>query len=126
MWVLGPLRKPPWRRTPLASHSCFLAGVKGSQLHHVASNKAITSGFTKAYEAIFKKGGLTLEAAANKILLPGHSGPHSIAYKQYVLDKLQAAIKGLNGREEIKKAIQTALGEIKKELKKNPDLIRMK
>ena len=39
------------------------------QIHHIATDKAIKSGFTKEFKAIFEKAGLSLQDAANKMFL---------------------------------------------------------
>lgn len=103
-WAIGPLFKK-----------------KNGQNHHVASNKAIKSGFTKRYEKIFKKAGMTLEDPANKIFLEGHAGGHTKKYKKYVLRYLQDSTRGHKGTA-YKEALINALNELKEELIKNPKL----
>jgi hypothetical protein len=93
--------------------------IKAGELHHIASNKAINSGFTKEYQEIFNKAGMRLDDAANKIFLEGHSGGHTIKYKQYVLDYLKGSTEGLSG-DAYKKALQGSLDDLGKQLKKNP------
>ena len=94
--------------------------VKGEN-HHIASDKSIKSGFTKAYEAIFKKAGMSLQDEANIIFLDGHSGAHTKSYKQYVLEYLTAATEGLTGKE-YKEALVKALDDLKAQLKENPKM----
>ena len=96
-----------------------------SQIHHIATNKSIASGWTAQYAQVFSKAGMTLDDAANKMVLTGHSGPHTEAYKQYVLTTLQNAVEGLSGAD-YKRALLEALDGLKKELAENPDLIRRK
>jgi len=91
-----------------------------SELHHIASDKAIKSGFTEAYEAIFKEAGMTLKDPTNIVDLVGHSGGHTVAYKQYVLDYLKRATSGLTSMESKNAALKSALNELKEQLLKNP------
>lgn len=97
-------------------------GVAG-QIHHIATDKAIKSGFTKQFEEIFAKAGTSLQNAANKLFLEGHAGRHSPKYHQYVIDRLKTATEGLTGSE-YGKALTGTLEGIAKELKKNPDLVK--
>ena len=91
------------------------------ELHHIASNKAIKSGFTDAFKKIFDKAGMKLSDAANKVFLEGHKGGHTKAYKEFVLGYLEKATKGLEGTK-AKEALTNALGELKDILKSNPRL----
>lgn len=49
------------------------------------------------------------------------SGAHTKVYKQYVLDYLESATKGLNG-DKAKEALTEALEELKKQLIENPKM----
>ena len=66
-------------------------------LHHLATNKNFKQGlqWSKKFEPIFKKAGYELDDALNKVFVPGHKGPHSEEYHQYIYDKLTTALKGL-------------------------------
>ena len=99
----------------------FGSAVRYAQLHHIASNKATKSGFTKAYEKIFKKAGMCLEDPANKVLLEGHNGGHTVAYKQHVLRQLTEATDGLSGKA-YKDALQAALDDLRRQLLNDPRL----
>jgi RHS repeat-associated protein len=105
-----------------AAGGILLASLK-VPIHHIATNKAFKSGFTRQFEQIFKRAGITLEDAANKVPLPGHTGPHARAYHEYVLARLRTATDGLRGAE-YGAAVRTTLAELKTELLRNPDLIR--
>lgn len=94
--------------------------VKG-EWHHIASDKSIKSGFTEAYKKIFDKAGMTLDDEANIVFLEGHSGAHTNAYKQYVLDTLLAATEGLSGSA-YKEALLYALEDLRQQLLENPRL----
>jgi hypothetical protein len=91
------------------------------EIHHIASNKAIKSGFTDAFKKIFDKAGMKLSDAANKVFLEGHKGGHTKKYKEFVLNYLEKATKGLEGTK-AKEALTNALGELKEILKSNPKL----
>lgn len=71
-------------------------------IHHLATNKndrSILSGgpWTPRFRELFRKAGLGLEDAANKIRIPGHHGPHPEAYHQAVYRRLVEATEGLSG-----------------------------
>lgn len=92
--------------------------VKG-EIHHIASDKAIKSGYTEQFETIFNNAGMTLDDAANKVFLENHSGGHTVKYKEYVLDKLENATRGLSG-DDANKALNHVLNDLKTELTNNP------
>jgi hypothetical protein len=46
---------------------------------------------------MFKKAGMNLDDAANKVAIHGHHGPHPEAYHQEVFRRLEHATKGLSG-----------------------------
>jgi hypothetical protein len=88
-------------------------------LHHLATDKNRVSTlrggpWTPRFEALFKKAGLTLDDAANKVNIPGHSGPHPEAYHREVYDRLVRATRGLGG-EPYKKALLNELMAIRDE-----------
>ncbi len=95
----------------------------GAQLHHIATNKSIQSGFTAQFERLFGKAGMSLNDAANKVLLEGHKGRHAAQYHQYVLDRLTAATEGLSGAN-YSRALREELGALRQDLLRNPDLVR--
>jgi hypothetical protein len=93
------------------------------QLHHIATDKAIKSGFTKQFERIIGKAGLSLQDPANKVFLQGHAGRHAPAYHRHIPDRLNAATEGLSGPA-YRQALETELGVLRQELLWNPDLVR--
>ncbi len=99
------------------------ADAAKAQNHHIATGKAIVSGYTKQFTEILEKAGMSLQDPANRILLEGHSGRHAEQYRNYILQRLKGGTKGLSG-EKYRKALETTLGELKDELLKNPDMIR--
>jgi RHS repeat-associated protein len=50
-------------------------GSQKPEIHHIATDKGIKSGWTARFTAIFAKAGMTLQDAANKVAVPGHYGP---------------------------------------------------
>jgi RHS repeat-associated protein len=74
-----------------------------AELHHLATNKnwisTLRGGpWSPRFQAIFEKAGMTLEDAANIVSIPGHFGPHSEEYHQYIFKRLTAAVEGLEGQ----------------------------
>jgi hypothetical protein len=74
----------------------------GRPVHHIATNKNSDSPvrggpWTPKFEDMFKKAGMTLDDAANKVSIPGHKGPHPEAYHEEVFERLTKATKGLSG-----------------------------
>ncbi|WP_447971504.1 AHH domain-containing protein [Nitrospira sp. M1] len=51
--------------------------------------------WTPKFEPIFKKAGIDLDDAINKVAVPGHKGPHPEEYHSYVYDELSSATSGL-------------------------------
>lgn len=98
------------------------AAARG-QIHHIATDKAIKSGFTEKFQQIFERAGKSLQDPANKVFLEGHAGRHSPAYHQYVLDRLQNATRGLSG-DAYTRALEGELRVLRGELLTNPDLVR--
>jgi RHS repeat-associated protein len=94
-----------------------------SQLHHIATDKAIKSGFTELFERIFARAGLSMQNVANKIPLPGHAGRHAPAYHQWVLNRLTGATSGLRGVQ-YRQALLDELDAIAQDLARNPELVR--
>lgn len=71
-------------------------------LHHIATDKNVVSKlrggpWTPRFEAIFRRAGLSLKDAVNKVRVAGHSGPHPEAYHRAVFDRLLSATNGLRG-----------------------------
>jgi hypothetical protein len=90
-----------------------------SEIHHIATNKSKV--FTPVFKEIFDIAGMELNDAENLVRLPGHSGGHTLNYRQYVLRRLQAAIRGKTGRV-YTRALVSALRELRSELLQNPRL----
>lgn len=100
----------------------LLGSIVKTQIHHIATDKAIKSGFTEAFKRIFSRGGMSLQNAANKVALVGHAGRHSPVYHRYVLQRLEAATQGLSGVD-YTRALQLELDVLRSELIRNPKIV---
>jgi hypothetical protein len=100
-------------------------GKAGQQIHHIATDKSVVSGFTAVFEGIFAKAGMSLSAAENKMLMniANHLGRHSPKYHNYVLQRLRSALQGKKGAD-YAKALVTELADIGKEVRKNPRILK--
>jgi hypothetical protein len=71
-------------------------------IHHLATaknwiSKARGGPWSPKFSDIFKRAGMSLEDAANKVAVPGHRGPHPEAYHKAVFERVTAATEGLEG-----------------------------
>ena len=108
-------------------HQDAPVAVRG-QWHHVASDKARVSGWTERFLALFEAANMTLQDAANLLLHPEHgqapyAGPHGARYNQWVYQRLQTAVEGLDGPE-YAGAVKAELAAIKADLLANPALLK--
>ncbi len=89
----------------------------GYSWHHLATNKNFISAarggpWTPRFRAIFAMAGMTLEDAANKVYLLGHTGPHSEAYHREVFRRLRDAVKDCRTRSACRVALTRELNNI--------------
>jgi hypothetical protein len=117
------IRDPGPASFAIAAISVVPGGLGTKQMHHIASNKNVAGGFTAQFERLFAKAGRNLDHPSNLMELSGHSGRHSKLYHQYVLDKLTTATDGLEG-EDMVSALDNALNELRREIAKNPGIVR--
>jgi RHS repeat-associated protein len=64
-------------------------------VHHIATNKNYKRGMKwsqKYDDEVFGPAGLDLDHWANRVAVPGHKGPHSVEYHQYVKDFLKTKV----------------------------------
>jgi hypothetical protein len=104
-----------------------LSGVV-APVHHICTNKnwLRSPNWSVRFQKLFDMGGMTLEDAANKIPLLGHTNyPHSQDYHQWVYERLDRAIRGGTSQEEIRILIMNELSIIADELRLNPALLNM-
>ncbi|WP_425628493.1 AHH domain-containing protein [Vibrio neptunius] len=98
-----------------------LGGAKKAPVHHICTNKNCISTarggpWTPRFDEIFKKAGLDLDDAVNKVAIPGHKGPHPEAYHSYVHKELLSATRGLKANsDEYRNAVTGTLDRIKTE-----------
>jgi hypothetical protein len=99
--------------------------MASTQKHHIATNKNWLQGdrWSTRFKEVFDKGGLNLDDSINKVDLPGHQGPHSQGYHQWVYDRLNAAIRGLKTEAEIRAGLEAELGAIRAEIQANLALL---
>jgi len=96
--------------------------------HHIATNKNWIRDpqWSRKFQELFAQGGMTLEDVANIMELPAelHKGPHSQAYHQWVFERLQGAIAGLDDPTKIRARLEAELRAIAEELKAHPEWLR--
>ncbi|NOJ97051.1 AHH domain-containing protein [Corallococcus coralloides] len=90
-------------------------------VHHICTNKnpisAASGGpWTPRCEDVFRKAGMTLEDAANKVRLNGHEGPHPGQYHEKVVLRLERAVFRCRSTESCRSSLMTELAKISDEL----------
>jgi hypothetical protein len=87
------------------------------ELHHVASDKAIRSGWTAKFMDLFDKAGISLQDDANLVHVEGHTNAHGPDYHRVVYDRLNAAVAGKAAySQEYKDALKGALYALKQDI----------
>jgi RHS repeat-associated protein len=94
------------------------------QLHHIATDKSIKSGWTARFSALFERAGMSLQDKANKVFVVGHKGKHSVEYHEYVYDYLRNAVRGAADQAEYASALRQALGELRDQIQNNPGMLK--
>ncbi len=90
-------------------------------VHHICTNKNLISAasggpWTPLCEKIFKRAGMNLEDAANKVRLKGHEGPHPERYHKEVMDRLERAVERCRTTETCRAKLERELANIANEL----------
>ncbi|NTX53496.1 AHH domain-containing protein [Myxococcus sp. CA039A] len=98
-----------------------IPGDEVGPVHHICTNKnpiADTTGgpWTPRCEEVFKKAGMTLEDAANKVRLNGHEGPHPEFYHNEVLQRLTRSVARCRTAESCRASLMKELAKIADEL----------
>ncbi|MBZ4373656.1 AHH domain-containing protein [Corallococcus sp. AS-1-6] len=80
-----------------AMYSNGIPGDAEGPVHHICTNKNLVSTasggpWTPKCEDVFKKAGMGLEDAANKVRLKGHEGPHPELYHREVIRRLNRSV----------------------------------
>jgi len=89
------------------------------QIHHFATNKS--KKYTKHFKRIADKFKLNLNGSWNKEALP-HRGRHPYKYHEWVLTEMKDASKAAGKSK--KKFLKLFEENVKKEVRKNPELLR--
>ena len=116
------------RRTSARGGSTTSSRSRRAQRHHVASNKAVVSGYAALFAHLFARAGMTLRHEANILVHPDHgwgdyAGPHGAKYNRWVLGRLERAVEGLEG-DAYKRALCLELESIKQDLLRHPGLLK--
>ncbi|SEK38498.1 A nuclease family of the HNH/ENDO VII superfamily with conserved AHH [Stigmatella aurantiaca] len=119
----------PGATAAVAMHSSGTPGDTAGPVHHICTNKNLVSAatggpWTPLCERIFKKAGMTLEDAANKVQLTGHEGPHPELYHKKVVSRLQDAVSRCRTTEACRANLKEELAKIAEELTTPGSLLR--
>lgn len=95
--------------------------LSGYSWHHLATNKNSISDarggpWTKRFEVLFAKAGMSLEDAPNKIYLLGHAGPHPEQYHDEVFSRLRDAVSTCRTTHDCKVKLTRELSSIADEV----------
>ncbi|TSC25925.1 AHH domain-containing protein [Corallococcus sp. Z5C101001] len=96
-------------------------GDAGGPVHHICTSRnpispASGGPWTPECERIFKKAGMTLEDAANKVRLNGHEGPHPEFYHNQVMTRLERSVGRCRTTESCRASLLKELASIADEL----------
>jgi len=97
--------------------------------HHIATNKNWLRDpqWSKHFQELFAKGGMSLDDAANIMKLPPElhgGGSHAQGYHQWVYGELEKAIAGLKDPAQIRAVLEARLRAIAEELKTHPEWLK--
>ncbi|RKG97516.1 AHH domain-containing protein [Corallococcus carmarthensis] len=111
----------PGATAAVAMSSNGTPGDAEGPVHHICTNKnaisALNGGpWTPQCERIFKKAGMTLEDAANKVRLKGHEGPHPELYHRAVIRRLDRSVVRCRTTETCRASLMEELAKIANEL----------
>jgi hypothetical protein len=98
-----------------------IPGDAEGPVHHICTNKNTKSAasggpWTPRCEKVFKKAGMTLEDAANKVRLNGHEGPHPERYHKEVVERLERSVERCRTTETCRASLMKELARIANEL----------
>ncbi|WP_375755414.1 AHH domain-containing protein [Corallococcus exercitus] len=111
----------PGATAAVAMYSNGIPGDAEGPVHHICTNKNLVSAATGGpwspeCARIFKRAGMSLEDAANKVRLNGHEGPHPEFYHNQVVTRLQAAVRTCRTTETCRTQLLKELAKIANEL----------
>ncbi|NOK35243.1 AHH domain-containing protein [Corallococcus exercitus] len=104
-----------------AMYSNGIPGDPEGPVHHICTNKNLVSAatggpWTPQCERIFKKAGMSLDDAANKVRLNGHEGPHPKRYHAEVIRRLDRSVSRCRTTETCRASLMEELAKIAHEL----------
>jgi len=111
----------PGATAAVAMYSDNIPGDAEGPTHHICTNKNTRSAasggpWTPECERIFKKAGMSLEDAANKVRLKGHEGPHPELYHREVMQRLDRSVSRCRTIETCRANLTEELARIANEL----------
>ena len=111
----------PGATAAVAMYSNGIPGDAEGPTHHICTNKNTKSPasggpWTPRCERIFKKAGMSLEDAANKVRLNGHEGPHPERYHSEVIRRLDRSVARCRTTETCRANLMEELANIANEL----------
>jgi len=111
----------PGATAAVAMYSNGIPGDAEGPTHHICTNKNTKSPasggpWTPRCERIFKKAGMSLEDAANKVRLNGHEGPHPERYHKEVVERLERSVERCRTTETCRASLMKELARIANEL----------
>jgi hypothetical protein len=95
-----------------------------AQWHHISTvqnSKSPLRGvpWMPRYKKLFDKAGLSMENAANKVLIRGHQGPHPEEYHRIVFSRLSDAMEDCGNMVECREALKGVLKMLADEVSKS-------
>ncbi|QRN93562.1 AHH domain-containing protein [Archangium violaceum] len=101
---------------------------KKPEVHHIATvenEKSTLRGgpWTQRFKQIFDKAGMSMEDPANKVQLPGHTGPHPQAYHEEVYRRLERATASCQNTQQCRVALVDQLRRLARELTDKDSMI---
>ena len=111
----------PGATAAVAMYSNGIPGDAEGPVHHICTNKNTKSAasggpWTPRCEKVFKKAGMTLEDASNKMRLKGHEGPHPERYHKEVVERLERSVERCRTTETCRASLMKELARIANEL----------
>jgi RHS repeat-associated protein len=103
-----------------AARDRYLAGggkvTYKMEWHHIASDKALRSGWTAKFEALFERAGLDLNDRSNLVRLRDHGSNHGGDYHELVYDRLSKALSTATDQASARVALTAELKKLATEI----------
>uniref|UniRef100_UPI00196814B5 AHH domain-containing protein n=1 Tax=Myxococcus vastator TaxID=2709664 RepID=UPI00196814B5 len=89
--------------------------------HHIATNKwwdstNLGGPWSPQFQRLFDRAGMSLNAAANKVRVRGHKGPHPQKYHEEIYERLEDAMEGCRSIQQCREALVGELQILAKEI----------